>query len=110
MNQVPDNILWTDEWYDFGPENTKNLNYLLSVDQTTYDTHSDWGGGKKGNGMGAFHPIAWYQEFDGGRSFYTALGHLDAVYSNPIFLDHLYGGIYWSATGKGIQSNSNKPN
>ena len=53
--------------------------------------------------MGAFHPIAWYQEFDGGRYFYTALGHIDAVHQNPIFNNHLYnGGIYWVASGKGV--------
>ncbi len=102
MNQVTSNTLWTDEWYDFGSENTPKLNYLLSVDESSYDTKSDWGKGKKGNGMGAFHPIAWYQEFEGGRSFYTALGHLDAVHQNPTFNKHLFGGIYWAATGKGI--------
>ncbi|XQW86479.1 ThuA domain-containing protein [Thalassotalea piscium] len=104
MNQVPNNILWTDEWYDFGPELSKNLNYLLTVDESTYDTHSDWGNNKKGNGMGEFHPIAWYQEFDGGRSFYTSLGHLNAVHTNPIFQAHLFGGIFWAATGKGISN------
>jgi type 1 glutamine amidotransferase len=102
MNQITNNILWTDEWYDFGPENTKSLNYLLTVDESSYNTKSDWGNNQKGNGMGVFHPISWYQEFDGGRSFYTALGHLDAVHQNPIFKHHLYGGIYWAATGKGI--------
>lgn len=102
MNQVPNNILWTDEWYDFGDENSKNLNYLLTVDENSYSTHSDWGNGRTGNGMGEFHPIAWYQNFDGGRSFYTALGHINSVHSNPIFKQHLYGGIYWAATGKGI--------
>lgn len=102
MNQITNNILWTDEWYDFGPENTKKLNYLLTVDESTYNTKSDWGDGNEGNGMGEFHPIAWYQEFDGGRSFYTALGHLDAAHQNPLFNKHLYGGIYWAVTGKGI--------
>jgi type 1 glutamine amidotransferase len=102
INLVTNNMLWTDEWYDFGPENTPKLNYLLTVDESTYNTNSDWGKNKKGNGMGKFHPIAWYQEFDGGRSFYTALGHLDAVHQNPIFNSHIYGGIYWAATGKGI--------
>jgi type 1 glutamine amidotransferase len=102
MNQITNNILWTDEWYDFGSENTEKLHYLLTVDEGSYNTKSDWGNGKEGDGMGEFHPIAWYQEFDGGRSFYTALGHLDAVHQNLIFNYHLYGGIYWAATGKGI--------
>ena len=102
MSHIPDKLLWTDEWYDFSSEKSPNLNYLLTVDESSYDTHSDWGEHKTGNGMGKFHPIAWYQNFDGGRSFYTSLGHVNAVYENPIFLAHLYGGIYWAATGKGL--------
>ncbi|GAA6138094.1 ThuA domain-containing protein [Arenicella sp. 4NH20-0111] len=99
LERMPDSLLWTDEWYDFGPENVEGLNYLLSVDESSYDTKSDWGD-KKGDGMGSFHPVAWYHEFDGGRSFYTSLGHLPAVYKNELFLDHLFGGVYWAATGK----------
>lgn len=93
--------LWTDEWYEFEPEQNINLHYLLSVDETTYSTYADWGR-VSGNGMGAFHPISWYQTFQGGRSFYTALGHMPATYLNPQFLNHIYGGLYWAATGKGI--------
>ena len=37
--------------------------------------------------------------FDGGRAFYTALGHLPATYSDAAFMHHVYGGIYWAATG-----------
>ncbi len=55
-------------------------------------------------GMGDFHPVAWYHEYDGGRSFYTALGHIEETFSDPLFLMHIYGGIYWAATGKGIDN------
>jgi hypothetical protein len=48
------------------------------------------------------HPIAWYHTFEGGRSFVTALGHMPELYRDKTFLDHLYGGIYWAATGRGI--------
>lgn len=50
--------------------------------------------------MGKLHPLAWYHNYDGGRSFYTALGHMPYDFSDPIFLNHLYGGIFWAATGK----------
>jgi type 1 glutamine amidotransferase len=50
--------------------------------------------------MGKLHPISWYHNYDGGRSFYTALGHLPAIYSDQAFLNHLYAGILWAATGK----------
>ena len=50
--------------------------------------------------MGKLHPVAWYHNYDGGRAFYTALGHLPASFSDPAFLNHLYAGIFWAATGK----------
>jgi hypothetical protein len=93
------NKQWTDEWYEFSPEKTSGLNYVLGVDETTYNAKVQWGP-KKGEGMGKLHPIAWYHNYDGGRAFYTALGHLPTIYSDPAFLNHLYAGIFWAATGK----------
>ena len=95
-----DDMLWTDEWYEFGPEKITGLNYILAVDESTYEPKADWGGAKKGIGMGAFHPIAWYHNYDGGRSFYTNLGHMPTDYTNEAFLNHVYAGIFWAATGK----------
>lgn len=76
----------TDEWYDFSTNPRNNVKVLLSVDESTYN----------GGGMGADHPIAWYHEFDGGRAWYTALGHTDAAYAEPDFLKHLLGGIEYA--------------
>ena len=44
-------------------------------------------------------PLAWCHEFEGARSFYTALGHKKEYYSDPNFRKHLLGGIQW-AMGK----------
>jgi uncharacterized protein len=93
------NKQWTDEWYEFTPEKISGLNYILGVDESSYNAKVQWGT-KKGEGMGKMHPIAWYHNYDGGRAFYTALGHLPSVYSDPAFLSHLYAGIFWAATGK----------
>jgi type 1 glutamine amidotransferase len=95
------NKLWTDEWYEFGPEKVSGLRYILAVDESSYNPIVERpNGDKKGLGMGKFHPIAWYHDYDGGRSFYTALGHMPVVFNDPAFLNHLYAGIYWAATGK----------
>ncbi len=102
LARMPDEFLWTGEWYEFGEEKIKGLNYLLSVDEKTYDPAADWGR-VSGDGMGKFHPVAWYQEYDGGRAFYSGLGHLGSTYADELFMEHLYGGIYWAATGKGIR-------
>lgn len=102
LSRMPKRLMWTDEWYQYGKEKIDGLNYLITVDEKTFDPYAKWGD-NEGKGMGDFHPIAWYHEYDGGRAFYTGLGHIPAIYSEAIFLDHLYGGIYWAATGKGIK-------
>ncbi|MEN3323889.1 ThuA domain-containing protein [Mariniflexile soesokkakense] len=73
-----------DEWYNFKSIN-QDINVLLNLDESTYE------GGKNGD----FHPIAWYHEFDGGRSFYTGLGHTNESYEVPEFKQHLLGGILY---------------
>src|SRR5258706_8981773 len=37
------NRMWTDEWYEFGPEKATDLHYILGVDETTYNPKADWG-------------------------------------------------------------------
>ncbi len=92
---LPSNWLWTDELYAFKNFN-ENVEVLMELDESTYDAGMRDG---KPMGMGDSHPIAWYHEFDGGRVFYTALGHVDAAYENDDFLRHVYGGIWWAAKG-----------
>tara|TARA_R110002050_G_scaffold273113_1_gene417098 strand:- start:115640 stop:116407 length:768 start_codon:yes stop_codon:yes gene_type:complete len=102
LERFPKKLLWTDEWYEFNVSpKASNLNYLLTVDEETYNPYVKFNN-HEGYGMGGFHPVAWYQFYEGGRSFYTSLGHLGAIYSDQMFLDHLFGGIYWAATGKGL--------
>ncbi len=101
MERFPKKLLWTDEWYEFGEKKADDLKILVSVDEKSYNPYAKWGD-KEGKGMGVMHPISWYHNYDGGRAFYTALGHIPAIYSDQTFLDHVYGGIYWAATGKGL--------
>jgi len=101
MERFPKKLLWTDEWYEFSDRKADDLHFLVSVDVKSSAPYAKWGE-KEGKGMGNFHPISWYHNYDGGRSFYTALGHIPLTYSDQTFLDHLYGGIYWAATGKGL--------
>ncbi|WP_377705204.1 ThuA domain-containing protein [Pseudoduganella sp. UC29_71] len=98
MERFAARSLATDEWYEFGPPRSDQLKYLLTVDESSYKPEARWGE-RHSKGMGSFHPVSWYQYYDNGRSFYTALGHLPATYGDPVFRHHLYGGIYWAATG-----------
>ena len=77
-----------DEWYNYKSRN-KDVKVLMTIDESSYE------GGKEG----AYHPMAWYHQFDGGRAFYTALGHTDESYKEENFLKHLLGGIKY-ALGK----------
>jgi len=101
MERFPKRFLWTDEWYQYGDRKADDLKVLITVDEKTYDPYAKWGD-NEGKGMGAFHPISWYHPYDGGRAFYTGLGHIPLTFSDQTFLDHIYGGIYWAATGKGL--------
>jgi type 1 glutamine amidotransferase len=103
MDRFAKRFLFTEEWYEFGPPKSDKLKFLLAVDEKTYKPYAKWGP-KEGKGMGDFHPISWYQEYDGGRAFYTAFGHLPATYSDANFMHHVYGGIYWAATGNGFKA------
>ncbi|MBX3253644.1 MAG: ThuA domain-containing protein [Chitinophagaceae bacterium] len=44
---------------------------------------------------GTSSPSVWCHEFDGGRQWYTSLGHDSATYAEPEFQQHIMGGIIW---------------
>lgn len=82
---LPDEWVRTDEWYNFKDINP-DINVLLNLEESSYE------GGENGSD----HPIAWYQEFEGGRIFYTGGGHTAKSYSEPLFRKHLEGGIKYA--------------
>jgi type 1 glutamine amidotransferase len=73
----------TDEWYNFRSNPRGAVHVLMTLDEATYS----------GGRMSADHPIAWCQMIDGGRSWYTAMGHTAESYGEPFFRLHLLGGI-----------------
>ena len=74
----------TDEWYNYR-DVQPYINPVLNLDESTY----------QGGTMGENHPISWYHEFEGGRVFYTGMGHTGGTYEEPDFLEHLWGGIQY---------------
>jgi len=78
---------WTrvDEWYEFR-DVQPGLTVLLDIDETSYKTPAE-------NPVPQPRPIAWFRTFSGGRSFYTALGHTNESWAEPLFLAHVWGGI-----------------
>ncbi len=74
-----------DEWYNFKKLN-KDVHVLLAIDEKSY----------KGGTNGDDHPMAWYHDFDGGRAWYTELGHTEESYVDPLYLKHILGGIKYA--------------
>ncbi|WP_310586688.1 ThuA domain-containing protein [Marinilongibacter aquaticus] len=86
---MPDEFEREDEFYSFR-NISPDIDVLVKIDESSYI------GGKNGDD----HPISWYHEFDGGRAFYTAMGHTDETYDEPLFLNHLWEGIKYAAGGE----------
>lgn len=77
----------TDEWYNFTGTPRGCAHVLATLDESTYT------GGK----MGADHPIAWCRQLGQGRIWYTAMGHTESSFAEPLFRKHLLGGILVTA-------------
>lgn len=86
---LPRKWLWTDEWYTFKLPFPDHLNVILTVDEASYYPRPE-------DVMGEFHPVAWYHEPQGCRLFYSSLGHITESYRDPVFLQHLFGGMLWA--------------
>jgi uncharacterized protein len=90
---LPDIWKWEDECYYMDHLNP-DIHVLLAVDLTTIkDTNRTE---YPGSTFGDLFPLAWYHKYDGGREWYTALGHKPEHYSDALFRKHLMGGISWA--------------
>jgi type 1 glutamine amidotransferase len=84
---LPKRWMRTDEWYNFIESPRGKVRVLASLDERTYT----------GGTMGGDHPIAWCKRIGQGRLWYTALGHTEVSFTEPLFLQHLLGGIQLAA-------------
>lgn len=82
---LPEKWERSDEWYNYKDINP-DLKVLAKLDEKSYE------GGENGDN----HPIIWYHEYDGGRAFYTGGGHTKESFEDPIFMQHLLGGIEYA--------------
>ena len=74
-----------DEFYNFKSIDP-TIRVLVEIDEASYT----------GGTNGAHHPMSWYHDFDGGRAWYTNMGHTEATYAEPLFLQHLLGGLRYA--------------
>lgn len=80
---LPESVRRVDEWYYFDDYDPR-AHLLVTLDPASI-------GEKDVNP----NPVSWAHEFEGGRVFYTAMGHTAESYSDPNFLTHLAGGLKW---------------
>src|SRR4051812_44147591 len=81
----PDTLVREDEFYNFKSIDP-TIHVLIDIDEKSYE------GGTNGDN----HPMSWYHDFDGGRAWYTNMGHTEATFSEPLFLRHLLGGLRYA--------------
>lgn len=84
-----------DEWYNFKEPVLEHVNVLLTLDESSYE-------GKK---MNQNHPIAWYHYYEGGRVFYTGMGHTKEIFSNPDYEKHIIEAVNWTAGRIDVEMN-----
>ncbi|MDK1475757.1 ThuA domain-containing protein [Streptomyces sp. 549] len=77
-----------DKWPNWEKNPSGDVHTVARVRETTY---------RPGTGAnGADHPVSWCRDYDGGRSFYTAMGGTAAAYDEADFRDHLRGALLWT--------------
>ncbi|MFL5639453.1 MAG: ThuA domain-containing protein, partial [Gemmatimonadaceae bacterium] len=81
----PDTWVREDEFYNFKSIDP-TIHVLVDIDEKSYE------GGTNGD----HHPMSWYHDFDGGRAWYTNMGHTEATFSDSLFLRHLLGGLRYA--------------
>lgn len=90
--KMPATFEWTDECYFFDNV-SPSIQPLLVTDLSKIDDpkKTEYPGDRFGNEV----PLAWFQAVEGGRQFYTSLGHRRESYADPMFRQHVLGGILW---------------
>lgn len=99
---IPERWIWSDEFYVTANPYDIRIDPVLKVEEASYDPSRIWPG-QIGKRMGEDHPEAWFRPYEKGRVFVTLLGHTPEMYRDERYLQHLLGGIYWTATGLGRQ-------
>lgn len=82
----------TEEIYQIrAPYSRDLLRVLVTLDPTRTDMTK--AGIRRTDGD---FPISWVQTYEGGRVFYTSLGHREDIYWNPKILQHYLDGIQYA--------------
>ena len=85
---LPMKLTRSDRWYNWDPNPVGTVHTVAQVEEWKHNA------GQGANG--AFHPVSWCRDYEGGRSFYTGMGHTDGSYGEAAFRTHLAGALRWT--------------
>lgn len=86
-----------DECY-FVKEMYPGIRTIMAQDLGTLDPKDSVRIKSSSGPYGQLYPAAWYQYYDGGTIWITALGHDKTDYSEPMYLKHVFNGMTWVAS------------
>jgi len=101
---------YTADWtnHDKSVTGLPGVKVLLRIDETSYDPVREYFKTRGGKPMGKDHPVSWIREFEGGRFFYTELGHEVKSLDTKFGQQHLMEGLRWITRTKRFNRNPNK--
>ncbi|MGW3606012.1 ThuA domain-containing protein [Micromonospora sp. NPDC005161] len=85
---LPITLTRSDRWENWDPNPIGTVHTVAQVEERHYNA------GPGANGP--FHPVSWCRDYDGGRSFYTGMGHTEGSYGEAAFRTHLTGALKWT--------------
>ncbi|MEM8487927.1 MAG: family 16 glycoside hydrolase [Bacteroidota bacterium] len=92
VSHYGDSFTIRDEIYVLDENPRWNSKVLLSLDMDSVEPEADARGAYRND-----YPISWLREHNGGRVFYTKLGHFPDVWTTPSFVEHLLQGMRMAA-------------
>ena len=96
MDGIPEAWERSDECY-FVKEMYPGIRPIMAHDLTTLDKKDSVRIKSSSGPYGQLYPAAWYQYYDGGTIWISALGHDKNDYSDPTFMKHVFNGMNWVA-------------
>ncbi|MEM1124231.1 MAG: ThuA domain-containing protein [Bacteroidota bacterium] len=102
---LPTTTNLSDEWYVFFDNPRQNgFTVLYTLDETGLSMNGNIPilAKDKDFGMGEDHPIVWYKCLpNGGRTFYSAMGHMGSSFAEEVHLEILERAIKWAGNLEG---------
>ena len=97
---IPAEWYAVEEWYTFDSVPNENFRVIAGIDESTYSPVNNVYGEVSDLRMGEGaenHPIIWSRCIGNGRTFYSAIGHMETAYDNPVYTQLLENAARWAA-------------